>query len=77
MPKRTCRNPHNKPSLSKEEVIKLAMEKLGWKRPKVLSWYELENPHLKKTRPSELVDRCDTDSIVELLNRRERERTKK
>ncbi len=57
-----------------EQVITLAMEKLAWPRKKVLSWYELENAALKKARPSELVDRGDTDRIVELLDRRERER---
>jgi len=76
MPKRRCRNPIRTDGLTKEEVIQMAMEKLKWKRPKVLSWYELENAALKHARPSELVDRGDTDRIVELLERREQERLK-
>jgi hypothetical protein len=77
MTKRTCRNKINENDLTKEEVIQLAMDKMQWKRAKVLSWYKLENPHLKGARPEELVDRGDTDRIIELLDRRERERNKK
>jgi hypothetical protein len=77
MTKRTCRNKINENGLTKEEVIQLAMDKMQWKRAKVLSWYKLENPHLNGARPEELVDRGDTDRIIELLDRRERERNKK
>jgi hypothetical protein len=52
----------------------MAIQKLQWTRKKVLSWYELENASLKHARPCELVDRGDTDRIIELLNKRERDR---
>lgn len=73
---RRCRNPIRTDGLTREEVIELAIKKLKWTRNKVLSWYELENAALKHARPSELVERGDTDRIVELLDRREKEREK-
>jgi hypothetical protein len=77
MPKRRCRNPHEgQGNLSLEEIIKMAIEKLGWDRKKAMSWVEKENPALKHARPRELVDRGQTDKVVELLNKRERDRKK-
>lgn len=73
---RRCRNPLRTDGLTMEQVITMAMEKLQWSRKKVLSWYELENPALKHARPSELVERGDTDRIVDLLNKREADRKK-
>lgn len=60
-----------------EEIIELAMEKLQWKRPKVLSWYKLENPHLGGARPEELVNRGESDRVIAFLDRREGERSQK
>lgn len=75
MTKRTCRNPHkDQGNLTYQEVVELAIKKLGWPRKKVLSWMELENSALKKARPAELVDRQQTDIIVELLDKREADR---
>lgn len=76
MTKRKCRNPHDAGHLTMEEVIKLAMQKLGWPRAKCLSWYEKENASLKHARPRELVERGQTDLIVVLLDKRERDRKK-
>jgi hypothetical protein len=74
MSKRTCRNPHSTDGLTEAQVIELAMTKLLWSRQKVISWYNKENPSLKKARPRELVERGDTDKIVEFLNKREADR---
>ena len=52
------------------------MEKFGWTKTKCISWYEKENPSLKKARPRELVERGQTELIEELLNKRERDRKK-
>jgi hypothetical protein len=76
VPKRHCRNPLRTDGLTMEQVITMAMEKLQWSRKKVMSWYELENASLKHARPCELVDRGDTDRIIDLLNKRERDRKK-
>lgn len=57
-----------------KEMIALAMEKLNWKLPKVMSWYKLENPHLGGARPEELVNRGESARVVDFLERRERER---
>jgi hypothetical protein len=77
MPKRKCRNPHvGQGNLSLEEIVVMAMEKLQWNRKKVLSWVEKENPSLKHARPRELVERGQTDRIVELLEKRETDRLK-
>jgi hypothetical protein len=56
--------------LSQEEIIVMAMDAFGWSYKKILSWYNKENANLKKARPSELVERGNTDPIVELLQRR-------
>jgi hypothetical protein len=74
MPYRKCRNPLRTDGLTMDQVIEMAIDAFGWPRKKVLSWYELENPALRKSRPSELVDRGDTDKIIEFLERRKRER---
>ena len=74
MPKRRCRNPLRTDGLTRDQVIQMAIEKLEWPRAKVLSWYEKENASLKKARPRELVERGDTDRIVDLLNKREYDR---
>jgi hypothetical protein len=72
---RQCRNPHQgRGNLSFQEIVELAIEKLKWPRAKVLSWMEKENASLKHARPRELVDRGETDRIVELLNKREADR---
>lgn len=79
MTKRKCNNPHDDGHMTMNEVINLAMKKFNWTREKVLSWYEKENPSLKKARPRELVERGQTNKIVELLDKREsdRERNRK
>lgn len=59
--------------LSQEEIIAMAMEAFEWPYKKVMSWYQLENANLKHARPCELVERGNTDPIVELLNRRANE----
>lgn len=60
--------------MTKEELIRLIAKKLEWKREKALSWYKTENPHLRGARPEELVNRGELDQVLELLDRRERER---
>jgi hypothetical protein len=74
MTKRRCRDKISEHGLTEAEVIQMAMDKLQWPKAKVISWYNKENPALKKARPRELVDRGDTDRIVELLDKRERDR---
>jgi hypothetical protein len=59
--------------LSQEEIISMAMDAFGWPYKKILSWYNKENANLNKARPSELVERGNTDPIVELLKRRSSE----
>lgn len=76
MPKRKCRNPHDNGHMTYEEVVVLAMEKLKWDRKKVLSWMEKENASLRHSRPRELVERGETNRIVELLDKREADRIK-
>jgi len=76
MTKRKCRNPHNNGNLTMEQIITLAMDKLGWPRAKCLSWYEKENASLKHARPRELMERGQTNLIEELLNKREKDRKK-
>lgn len=72
MPKRKNK-PEYDGGLSQEEIIVMAMQAFGWSRKKILSWYVKENASLKKARPSELVERGNTDPIVELLKRRAQE----
>jgi hypothetical protein len=74
MPKRTCRDKISEDGLTESQVIELAMEKFQWPRAKVVSWYNKENPSLRKARPRELVERGDTDRIIELLDKRECDR---
>jgi hypothetical protein len=76
MPYRRCRNPHKTDGPTLEQIVVLAMEKLQWPRKKVLSWVEKENPSLKYARPRELVDRGQGELVIELLNKRERDRKK-
>lgn len=52
------------------------MEKMQWPRKKVLSWTEKENASLKHARPRELCDRGQGDLVIDLLNKRERDRKK-
>lgn len=73
---RRCRNPHRTDGPTLEQIVTLAMEKLGWPRKKVMSWTEKENPSLKHARPRELVDRGQGELVIELLNKRERDRVK-
>lgn len=76
MTKRKCRNPHRTDGLNMEQIITLAMSKLGWSRAKCLSWYEKENASLKHARPRELMERGQTNLIEELLDKREKDRKK-
>lgn len=73
---RRCRNPHRTDGPTLEQIITLAIEKLKWPRKKVMSWVEKENPALKHARPRELVDRGLGEQVIELLNKRERDRIK-
>lgn len=73
---RRCRNPHRTDGPTLEQIITLAMEKLGWTRKKVMSWVEKENASLKHARPRELVDRGQGELVIELLEKRERDRVK-
>ncbi len=56
--------------LSEAEIIAMAMEAFEWPYKKIMSWYQLENAALNHARPCELVERGNTDPIVELLKRR-------
>ncbi len=73
MPKRKNRKEFDG-GLSQEQVIQMAMKAFEWPYKKIMSWYIKENAALKYARPSELVERGNTDPIVELLKRRENER---
>lgn len=73
---RRCRNPHRTDGPTLEQIVTLAMEKLQWTRKKVMSWVEKENPSLKHSRPRELVDRGQGELVIDLLNKRERDRVK-
>lgn len=59
--------------LSQEEILAMAQDAFGWPYKKILSWYQLENKSLNNARPCELVERGNTDPIVELLERRSKE----
>ena len=59
--------------LSQEEILAMAQDAFGWPYKKILSWYMKENASLNKARPCELVERGNTDPIVELLERRAKE----
>lgn len=72
---RRCRNPHRTDGSTLEQIITTAMQKLKWSRKKVMSWVEKENPALKHARPRELVDRGQGELVLELLEKRERDRT--
>ena len=78
MPYRKCRNPHQTPEgqepVTEQDIIELAMECFGWDRKKVKSWYLKENPRLRKSRPSELVDRGQGHIVVEFLESKREER---
>lgn len=70
---------HNRPTSTSSdptsgEIIQLAIECFGWTREKVLSWYERENPRLKKSRPSELVNRGQGQVVIEFLESKRQER---
>lgn len=71
---RRCRNPHRTDGPTLEQIITTAMQKLKWSRKKVMSWVEKENPALKHARPRELVDRGQGELVLELLEKRERDR---
>ena len=73
---RRCRNPHRTDGPTLEQIVTLAIEKLKWSRKKVMSWVEKENPALKHARPRELVDRGLGEQVIELLNKREKDRIK-
>jgi hypothetical protein len=61
---------------TRQDVIDIAMKKLNWKKPKVLSWYKLENHHLGGASPEELVNRGESARVIAFLERRERERSR-
>jgi hypothetical protein len=72
MPKRKNRLEYDG-GLSQEVILAMAQDAFGWPYKKILSWYNKENASLKHARPSELVERGNTDPIVELLKRRANE----
>ena len=73
---RRCRNPVRTDGPTMEQVIEHAIQKLGWPRKKVLSWYMKENPALNHSRPQEKVDRGLGQEVIDLLDKRERDRVK-
>ena len=64
-------------NLTKDEVIRLAMQTFGWKEAKCLSWYKLQNKLLGGNSPFELVQRQQTSKIVAMLRQKQdlKERT--
>lgn len=60
--------------MTKEQIIELAMECLGWKEAKCLSWFTLENRWLDGNSPKELMQRGETETLVKFLRRRQAER---
>lgn len=56
--------------LTKEEVVKLAMDSYQWKEAKCLSWYKLQNKYLGGNSPMELVQRKQTAKIVDFLRKK-------
>ena len=75
---RKCRNPHPTPEgeepVTMDDVITAAMDAFGWKKQKVMSWYNKENPRLNKSRPSEKVDRGLGKQVLEFLEEKYEER---
>jgi len=59
--------------MKKEEIISLAMERLGWNEKKVRSWYKKENNWLKGNSPKELVERGEFDKVVDFLMSRQKD----
>jgi hypothetical protein len=59
--------------MNKEEIISLAMERLGWTERKVRSWYKKENNWLKGNSPKELVERGESEIVVEFLMSRQKD----
>lgn len=62
--------------MTKQEIIALAMESFGWKEAKCLSWFKLENKLLGGNSPFELMQRGETDKVVQFLKRKRAERTR-
>lgn len=60
--------------MTKEEIVRLAMDAFGWKEAKCLSWYKLENKFLGGNSPFELVQRGEEDKVVAFLKSKRRER---
>ena len=68
MPKRKNRKEFDG-GLSQEQVIQMAIKAFEWPYKKIMSWYVKENAGLNHARPSELVERGNTDPIVKLLHK--------
>jgi hypothetical protein len=62
--------------LSREEVIRLAMDTYAWKESKCVSWYKLQIPQLGGNSPMELVQRGQTGKLVSFLRKKLDEREK-
>ena len=60
--------------LTRDQVIRLAMQTFGWTERKCTDWFKLEIKGLNYNSPMELVNRKETGKIVELLNREARQR---
>lgn len=58
----------------KEQIIKLAIECLGWKEQKIKSWYKLENRWLNGLSPHELVMRGEHQKVIDFLESRRQDR---
>ena len=56
--------------LTKEEVIRLAMDSFQWKELKCLSWYKIQNRFLGGNSPKELVQRKQTSKIIAFLKQK-------
>lgn len=60
--------------MTKEEVVRLAMDAFGWKEAKCISWYKLENKLLGGNSPFELVNRGEADRVIAFLKSKRAER---
>jgi hypothetical protein len=57
-------------SITKEQIIQLAFDCMGWKKNRALSWYKLENRWLDGHSPHELVSRGQGLKVVQFLEDR-------
>jgi hypothetical protein len=60
--------------MTKEQIIEMAMDCLGWKEAKCVSWYTQENRWLGGNSPRELMQRGETEKVVKFLQQRLKER---